>query len=129
VEARNAATSKRRGFVMWVSWSAHTHHRKEGAGKKANTKYADSESLKAATLSSSFRISDLASPSSLRELFSYRHDPFEEGCLDALESATLVNPQHVSLDGDLGGHLAVMHSPQEATEYAGHMPTTEIKPT
>ena len=25
MEARNAATSKRRGFVVWVSWCAHTH--------------------------------------------------------------------------------------------------------
>jgi hypothetical protein len=40
-----------------------------------------------------------------------------------------VDPEYISSDGHLGRHLAVVHSPQEAAEYAGHMPTSEIETT
>jgi hypothetical protein len=36
-------------------------------------------------------------------------------------------PEHVSLDWNLGGHFVAMHSPQEATEYAGYMPTVQVE--
>ena len=36
-------------------------------------------------------------------------------------------PERVSLDRNLGGHLPVVHSPQETAEQAGQMPATEIE--
>ena len=61
------------------------------------------------------------------ELFSYRHPPLEERPRHALEPAPLVYPQDVSLDGDLGGHLSVMHSPEETTQQAGQVPAMQIE--
>jgi len=61
------------------------------------------------------------------ELFSYRHPPLEERSRHTLEPAPLVYPQHVSLDGDLGRHLSVMHSPEETTQQAGQVPAMQIE--
>jgi len=65
--------------------------------------------------------------SQFRELFSYRHPPLEKRSRHALEPASPMDPQHVSLDGDLRGQFAVVHSPQETAEYASHMPAVQIE--
>jgi hypothetical protein len=39
VEARNAATSKRRGFVVWVRWCAHTQDGERNFTRHAATEY------------------------------------------------------------------------------------------
>jgi hypothetical protein len=38
-----------------------------------------------------------------------------------------MNPEHVSLDGNLRRHLSIMHSPQETAEYAGHVPAMQVE--
>ena len=60
-------------------------------------------------------------------MLAHGREQFQERCLDALEPTALVDPQHVSLDGDLRGQFAVVHSPQETAEYASHMPAVQIE--
>jgi hypothetical protein len=60
-------------------------------------------------------------------LFRDRHPPLEEWSRHALEPATLVNPEHIFLYGNLGWHLAVIHSPEQTTQQAGQVPAMEIE--
>ena len=61
--------------------------------------------------SSSLGVTGSCKAPSLSELFADREQPLEELLLDTLETAALVDPQDVALDGNLRGHLSVMHSP------------------